>query len=54
MIYNELLQWAVLGLLFYRVVKHEQALVMVSECFEVLNKLVQSVKDAVDDDDKQN
>lgn len=49
--WNELLQWAVLGLVVYRVLRHERTLVMVGECFVVLNKLLQSIKDAVESDD---
>lgn len=53
--WNELLQWAVLGVVLYRVLWHEKTLGSVSECFTVLNTLLQSINDAVrNNDDEQN
>jgi hypothetical protein len=56
MIYNELLQWALLAFVIWRVFRHEVSLNMIAEAFIAINRLLQSIKDAVEDDsddDKQ-
>ena len=51
MIYNEALQWLLLGLLLWRMMKHETTLNMAIEAFISINKLLQTIKEAVENGD---
>jgi len=52
MIYNEILQWLLLGLLLWRLMKHERTLNGIITCFTVLNQLMQTIKEELDDSDE--
>ena len=53
MIYNEMLQWLLLGLILYRVWKHERTLTNMVVCFKVLNDLLQAIKNGVENGDDE-